>query len=297
MRLSSVFVVAVLACGCVATTTQQRSPASAPQPAAQSPQPLYVCAPCQRDTHEQLHGSLWMQTSAEYRVLADVTYRSATEALAAALADKTWTAATEQTTDSSRLRPAVILDLDETVLDNSRFQGELALRRGVYSDPLWKEWVALRKAELIPGAKSFLATARSKGFAVFFVTNRTIGEEKDTVANLKALGVDATADEVLCKEENGWTSDKTARRQFLAQQYRIALLIGDDLGDFIPSKLTPEERVAKAAEHPGWWGTRWFLLPNPMYGSWEKALYSHDNTLPDKEVLLRKFARIKALFN
>jgi acid phosphatase len=238
-----------------------------------------------------------MQTSAEYRVLAEVTYRSATEALTAALADKTWTAATEQTADFSDLGPAVILDLDETVLDNSRFQGELALRRSPYSDTLWKEWVASKEAELIPGVQPFLATARSKGFAVFFVTNRTIDEEADTVANLKALGVEATADEVLSNKENGWTSDKTERRKFLAKKHRIALLIGDDLGDFIPSKLTPEKRVEEAAKHSDWWGIRWFLLPNPMYGSWDRALYAHDTTLPDKEILLRKFARVKALHN
>jgi len=245
-----------------------------------------------RDTHEQLQGALWMQTAAEYQVLARTTYREAGESIGAALADKSWTAATEQTSDPSALPPAVILDLDETVLDNSRFQGEQVVRRTSYSPGLWTEWSGLKKAGAVPGAKEFLEGVRKQGVAVFFVTNRTLGEEPSTLENLQTLKIQATAGEILAKEENGWTSDKTARRQFLAQKYRILLLIGDDLGDFIPSKLTPEKRVEEAAKHSDWWGTRWFLLPNPMYGSWDGALTDHKNP-PDAETLQRKRALVK----
>ena len=282
MRLSlPLLLAAVLASGC----------ASGGAPRTAAPQ-----CPCFRDTHEQLQGTLWMQTAAEYQVLARTTYREAGEAIGAALADKTWTAATEQTSDPSALPPAVILDLDETVLDNSRFQGEQVVRRASYSPGFWSDWTTLKKAGDIPGAKDFLEGVRKQGIAVFFVTNRTLGEEPATLENLKTLGIEATADEILAKEENGWTSDKTARRQFLAQSYRILLLIGDDLGDFIPSKLTPEKRVEEAAKHGDWWGTRWFLLPNPMYGSWDGALTDHKNP-PDAETLQRKRALVKGFEN
>ena len=233
-----------------------------------------------------------MQTAAEYQVLAKATYRSAGEALASALADPAWTAATEQVSDPSRLPPAVILDLDETVLDNSRSQGEQVLRREPYSGPLWTDWVTLKEASLVPGAEDFLRRARQQNVAVFFVTNRTLAEEPDTLQNLTDLKVQATADEILSNQENGWTSDKTARRKHLAEKYRILLLIGDDLGDFIPAKLTPEERVKAAMGYSDWWGRRWFLLPNPMYGSWDRALYGHAN-LPDQEVLRRKVELVK----
>ena len=283
MRLTLPLLVAVLVSGC----------ASGGSPHPMVPPPC----PCPRDTHEQLQGTLWMQTAAEYRVLAEATYRAAGRSLRDALANPAWTAAAEQTADPSRLPPAVILDLDETVLDNSRFQGEQVLRREPYRRPRWVEWVRLEKAALVPGAKEFLRDVRDQGIAVFFVTNRTLEDEPSTLKNLAALGIQSTAEEILSSKENGWSSDKTARRQHLAQSYRILLLIGDDLGDFIPAKLTPEKRVEAAEKHLDWWGTRWFLLPNPMYGSWDRALYDDDSSLPDAEVLRRKLKRVQGFRN
>lgn len=280
MRLSlPLLLVAVLASGC----------ASGGAPRTSDPK-----CPCFRDTHEQLQGALWMQTAAEYQVLAKTTYREAGEAIGAALADKTWTAATEQTSDPSALPPAVILDLDETVLDNSPSQGRQVLDRVPYSDDLWGKWVEKAEAGAIPGAKEFLESVRKQGIAVFFVTNRTLAEEEKTLKNLEQLGIQATAEEILARGENGWTSsDKTDRRKRVSEKHRILLLIGDDLGDFILSKLTPEKRVEEAAKHGDWWGTRWFLLPNPMYGSWDRALIDHQS-LKDAETLQRKRALVKS---
>lgn len=293
MRLSLALLVVVLVSGC--KTVNPPPPEVQPAPPAEAvvSEQDKKC-PCYRDTHEQLQGTLWMQTAAEYRVLAKATYRAAGEALPDALADPTWTAATEQTTDPARLPAAVILDLDETVLDNSRFQGEQIVRREPYSPTLWKDWVELVKATDVPGAKEFLKSARDQKVAVFFVTNRTDKEEPFTIRNLADLGIQATADEILSRGENGWTSsDKTARRQYVAERHRILLLIGDDLGDFIPANLTPEKRVEEADKHTDWWGTRWFLLPNPMYGSWDRALTNHQ-TLPDQETLEKKRALVES---
>jgi 5'-nucleotidase (lipoprotein e(P4) family) len=255
--------------------------------------------PARRDTHEQLQGTLWMQTAAEYRMLTETTYRQAGEALQKALTDPAWTAATEQTEDASQLPPAVILDLDETVIDNSRFQGEQVVRRAPYTPELWTAWVkAQPKAEnepaLIPGARDFLKDAKERGVTVFFISNRTPDEEAFTLETLEKLDVQTIADEVLLNQENGWTSDKTARRTFVADHYRVLLLIGDDLGDFIPSKLPPEERVKAAEQHRAWWGTRWFLLPNPMYGSWDRALYTAKD---DSGVLEQKRAKVHGFQN
>jgi 5'-nucleotidase (lipoprotein e(P4) family) len=280
MRLTLPLLVAVLVSGCASGGSSH--PAK---------------CPCPRDTHEQLQGTLWMQTAAEYRVLAEATYRAAGRSIRDALANPAWTAATEQTADPSRLPPAVILDLDETVFDNSRFQGEQVLRREPFMRPLWAEWVRLEKAALVPGAKEFLKDVRDQGIAVFFVTNRTLEDEPSTLKNLAALGIQSTAEEILSSKENGWSSDKTARRQHLAQSYRILLLIGDDLGDFISAKLAPEKRIEAAERHSDWWGTRWFLLPNPMYGSWDRALYDDDSTLSDAEVLRRKLKRVQGFQN
>jgi 5'-nucleotidase (lipoprotein e(P4) family) len=264
--------------GCLSTSRPAPAPA--------------VPAPVVRDTHEQLLGALWMQTAAEYRVLASATYRAAGVALERALADPGWTAATEQTGEVAGLPAAVILDLDETVFDNSRFAGEQVLRRSGYTPESWSEWVALGKAGLVPGAREFLAQVRKRGVAVFFVTNRKLEQEAVTVENLVARGIPATVDEVLSQGERGWTGEKAERRQHVATTHRVLLLVGDDLGDFLPARVPPAERVAAAEAEAEWWGERWFLLPNPLYGSWDRALVGFEN-LPDAETQRRKFALVE----
>jgi 5'-nucleotidase (lipoprotein e(P4) family) len=288
----------LLLAACASTSRTPAAPATAATPAtvatpAAPAASATAASAAPRDTHEQLQGALWVQSSIEYRMVCASIYRAATAALDAALADRTWSGAVEQTGDPAGLPPAIILDLDETVLDNSLFQGELARRRLVYTRELWGEWVAQRKAGLVPGAGAFLAAARERGMAVFFVTNRAAAEEADTIANLTALGVQATADEVLCAGESDWASDKVSRRRHLARDYRIALLVGDDLGDFIPARLTPEQRAAEASTYLSWWGTRWFVLPNPMYGSWERALLGFESGLSDAQSLQRKRDLVK----
>ena len=109
--------------------------------------------------HELLEGTLWVQTSAEYAALATAAYRHGQLALDDALADKTWTAATEQNGAFAPLPPAVILDLDETVLDNSRMQAQLVIDRTVYSRERWKAWVDRRRRRWWR-AKAFLDTPR-----------------------------------------------------------------------------------------------------------------------------------------
>ena len=304
MRVKKRWLFCLAVCVAASCTTAPHEPADAPRSAAttSAPAPVPTCVALQRDTHEQLQSVLWMQTSAEYRALSESTYRAAGGALVRALGDPAWTA-TEQTDDFAKRSPAVILDLDETVLDNSRFQAELARRRTAYSPDLWKEWVRMRRAGLVPGAGEFLQMARDRKVAVFFVTNRKIEEESDTLANLLALQVQATADEILSAGEidpankEGWPSDKTSRRQAIARDHRILLLVGDDLGDFLSAKLTPEDRVRAAEKYGAWWGNRWFLLANPSYGSWDRALYDHNTQLPDRDVLLRKFAHLKGMYN
>jgi acid phosphatase len=234
-----------------------------------------------------------MQTAVEYRMVCESAYRAAAGVLGAALADRTWSAAVEQIGDVSALPPAVVLDLDETVLDNSRFQGELVRRRLVYTPELWREWVRQRRAELVPGAGAFLAAARERGVAVIFITNRTLEEEADTVANLAALGVDAAPESIMCAGENGWPSDKAARRTLIAGTHRIVALVGDDLGDFVPARVPPAGRERAAEAHEAWWGTRWIVLPNPAYGSWERALLGYASGLSDEQSLQTKRALVK----
>lgn len=249
-----------------------------------------------RDTHELLNPTLWIQTSAEYRVVCRTTYAMAARALDAALLDPTWTAAVEQAGSFAALPPAVIMDLDETVLDNSPFAARLVADRIPYNQKVWSDWVARSEAQALPGSLEFIRYAESKGVTVFYVTNRTADQEAATRANLARLGVALPADTdtvLMSRERPEWRSDKGPRRAHVAAGHRILLQVGDDLGDFLSgAQDSPENRVALAERNAGAWGTRWFLIPNPMNGSWEMSLYSGFPS--DQEVLRSKVTRLRS---
>jgi len=259
---------------------------------------LAACQEAPRDTHENLNATLWMQSAAEYRVDTASKYRQAKATLDRAIADRRWTAATEQTGDVARLRPlAVIMDLDETVLDNSAFQGELTKRRTIFNAELWDEWVAKAQATALPGAVDFIAYAESRGVTVFYVTNRTVAAEAATRRNLERLGVRLPADidtVLTVRERPEWSNEKSNRRALIAATHRILMLIGDDMGDFLSAaRETPENRVKAAEQYAAYWGERWVLLPNPTYGSWEAALYGREFSLKDEEILRRKWESLR----
>jgi len=192
------------------------------------------------------------------------------------------------------LPAAVVLDLDETVLDNSGFQARQVAGALPFAEDIWLQWCEERKATAIPGAVEFLRYARSRGVATVFITNRDRAVEPATRDVLVKLGVDldATKDSILTRSERPeWTtSDKTARRQFVAASYRILLLVGDDLGDFLPNaRGTIAERDARTAKYADRWGSRWIMLPNPAYGSWEQALTAGQTGLTDEQILAAKY--------
>jgi 5'-nucleotidase (lipoprotein e(P4) family) len=247
-------------------------------------------------TGRELVGStLWMQRAPEYRALAAQTYRLATQSLAVPAAGS---AAVEQQDVApevlARMPTAVVLDLDETVLDNSVYQARLLRDRADYDQKSWGQWIEAAEAELVPGAREYIATARKLGHTVFFLSNRDCTtpaptpEDKCpaktlTLKNLVALGIDLKPDPdhlFLRKERPEWTaSSKTLRRALIAEKYRIVALVGDDLGDFVD----PATYAADRERLVGHFGVNWFLLPNPIYGSW---LNPYD-TLEEKYAGLR----------
>jgi 5'-nucleotidase (lipoprotein e(P4) family) len=259
---------------------------------------LAACQDAPRDTHENLNATLWMQSAAEYRVDTASKYRQAKATLDRAIADRRWTAATEQTGDVTGLRRlAIIMDLDETVLDNSAFQGELTRRRTIFTSALWDEWVAKAQAAALPGALDFIAYAESRGVTVFYVTNRTVEAEAATRENLTRLGVrlPTNVDTVLTvREKPEWANEKSNRRAMIAVTHRILMLVGDDMGDFLSAaREAPENRIKAAEQYASYWGERWVLLSNPTYGSWEAALYGRQFSLTDEEILRRKWQSLR----
>lgn len=243
---------------------------------------------------ETIDAALWMQTSAEYHAITTQTYRAATEKLAMALADPNWTAAREQTGDYSGLPPAVILDVDETVLDNSPYAARLIISGTAYSPDTWNRWCHEAKAKPVPGALEFTRFAARNGVTVFYVTNRNHELEESTRRNLEKDGfpLDPETDTVLTKAERPeWSSSKVERRKHVAQNYRILFLFGDDFNDFTPARgIAPEKRVAIAREAVPMWGVKWFQLPNPTYGSWETVL--HDAEPDPDDPLASKYRHL-----
>jgi 5'-nucleotidase (lipoprotein e(P4) family) len=164
-----------------------------------------------------------MQTSVEYKANAVQTYRLAKKALLRGLKDTHWTAALEQSGKFEPLTPAVILDLDETVLDNSAFEARLTASGASYSDSAWTKWVDERAPGLVPGAMDFLQFAHANGVTPLYITNRVCDPAKEsdpTVQLLRQLHLplDSVREQLYCDDNN--KGDKTERRRKCAERYQ-----------------------------------------------------------------------------
>ncbi|MGE0142130.1 MAG: 5'-nucleotidase, lipoprotein e(P4) family [Planctomycetota bacterium] len=272
--------------------------------------------PTPSKSHDAMLAIAWTQHSAEFQALCATVYAGASRHLDAALADDTWTALLEQGGAEFRaLPPALVIDLDETVLDNSAHAARLIVDdRAFVEDGNWRTWVEEAAAPAYPGAIEFLQSAAGKGVRVFYVTNRRANVETATIANLQRLGAPLPsgeeADVVLSRGDLGDdSSDKGTRRTWIGRSYRVLMLIGDDLGDFLsavkptlrPGQASPtairteartllETRATRVRDFASHWGTRWFMLPNPTYGSWQSlvdATAMHDDGTIDRRAVLR----------
>lgn len=276
-------VLSVASLSCAHSTTV---PAAAP--AAKSPEIRYG--------QEGLQGVVWMQTAVEYQALSRQAYAAAKRALDLALADPTWSAVTELTTVvAGERRHAIILDLDETCLDNSAYQALLTQRAEGHTEEAFEAHIRSGQVTAVPGAVEFLRYAESRGVAIFYVTNQRKGVEDATRENLRRLGLPLPEGEdtlLTVGEMPDWVSDKSSRRLFVAQKYRVLLLVGDDFNDFLSANAKSlAEREALLARYGDWFGTKWFILPNPMYGSWERAALAGAGSSPED----RFDARMRAI--
>lgn len=240
--------------------------------------------------NDNLNAVLWVQRSQEYRASALQTWKLAGMQLDRALADRNWTALLPEeggTHQSAKLKPAVVVDVDETVLDNSPYQARLVRDGGSYSDATWQAWVDEQKAEAVPGAVQFAQLAASKGVTMIYISNRTAAMKDATLANLRKLGFPVADDSVYlglgtpvpgCHQVE---SEKGCRRQLVAQQYRVLMQVGDQFTDFLQIEDNSlANRDALLEKYQGWIGSRWWILPNPTYGGWESAAFGNDWALP-----------------
>jgi len=269
------------AMGCAAQAPAAKAPATAAAPVA--------VAPAGPPQHDLLDAVLWMQKSVEYKAATMAAYALATLRLDQALADPNWTALVpkEQSGNYQSLPPAVILDVDETVLDNSGYQAWNAIKDTTFDSKTWTAYVNSETSLPIPGSLEFTRYAASKGVKVFYVSNRTAQEEPATRKNLEKYGypLDGAIDTVLTsREKPDWTSAKSTRRAYVAKDYRVLLNLGDNFGDFVDEyRGTEAQRLDVLEQHKARWGREWIMLPNPTYGSFESAPYKHDFKLSEAD--------------
>ena len=221
-------------------------------------------------------GLLWMRTSAEYRALAYQGYNVAMNAVKMAVTDP-----------SHQRKPlAIVLDADETVVDNTKLMGESIVNgNGRFDAPWWRQAVHQGKSQAMPGAVEFLNEVHKQGVEIFYVSNRYAPVNLDvTIQNFKELGFPSVdKDHVLLFEKD---SDKQPRFDMIAKKYYVVVYMGDNAGDFpIGTKgKTLAERNAIIDAHKEDFGTTFVVFPNPAYGSWVSSLAKgYQNLSPEEQ--------------
>lgn len=189
------------------------------------------------------------------------------------------------TLNSAKLKPAVILDLDETVLDNSPYEAQLFLEGKNYESESWEQWCKKAKAKALPGASDFLHFADSLGLKIFYVSNRKIGLFEPTLKNLKILKLPQSDKENLLLRTT--KSDKTERREMVKAAHQVLLYVGDNLTDYDQKFAERDSTFGKELleKHQKEILHNFIMLPNPMYGEWEAAIYENDFSKTAKEKL------------
>jgi len=218
-----------------------------------------------------LNATVWVEVSSEYKALSHQAFNVARYNL-------------KEFVKSSDGKPfAVVVDIDETVLSNARYEAWL-INQGVYhSGKRQKLWADAAIAPALPGAVDFLNEVKEIGGEVFYITNRKDDTREGTLKNLKIQGFPFADEQHLLTKSD--SSDKSLRRAKVAEQFQIALLIGDNLNDFHEVFDTDnfEDTNRAVEDRKALFGTKYIVLPNPMYGEWEKKIYNGNWRLPNIE--------------
>ncbi len=281
LRLPAALLALGLLAGCATAPRQPATTLPAATPAA-------AAVPATVAANDNLNAVAWSQTAIEHDLIYLQTFRNAQAQLLAALRDRHWDALGkgDRTTPLAGLKPAVILDVDETVLDNSPFAARGVRGGSEYNEAEWAAWCREERARALPGAVEFTQFAAKHGIAVIYISNRAKDLDQATLANLRKAGLPVSGPQAFlglgtvvdgCEQAG---SEKGCRRQLVARHYRVLMQFGDQIGDFVDVLAnTADGRRKAVADYLPWVGTRWFVLPNPTYGSWEPALFNNDWSL------------------
>ncbi len=267
--------------------------------------PMLLLSQLQKDTPDNItskqlnqQGTLainWVQQSGEYRALTYQAFNLATLTFDAAKSKKI-------------ARPAIIIDIDETVLDNSPYQAGLLDSNKGFESTTWNQWIKAEKAKSVPGAVEFVNYVNKNGGKVFFVSNRDRNSVKNsknhdletaTINNLKAVGFTGVNEQTVLlkgeftkiingKENNSkqWRVDAVKNGSADKTKYTVIALIGDNLNDFDETAGNNNQQrrdyVDKNRNFYGMFNTTnkgiiqpaYIAIPNPMYGNWETGMYN-----------------------
>lgn len=215
-----------------------------------------------------IYATIWYHNSPEMKALYYQGFNIAGERLKQIIKTKT-------------AKPkAVVVDIDETMLNNSPFQAQEIIDNKEFSSEYWNEWSQLARAEATPGAVEFSKLCDSLGIPIFYISNRKVNEFDATLRNLDSLGFAYAKPEFIMLREN--ESSKKARREKVMENYEIVLLIGDNLNDFseVFEDRSNNWGIPTVEEFKKEFGNRFIILPNPMYGAWEKNIYPYRGMQP-----------------
>lgn len=227
-----------------------------------------------------LQAVLWQQTSAEYVALSYQAFNFAKIRLDEFLEAK----------NGKGNKPAIITDIDETVLDNTPSSANNIQMNEEYSEAEWARWVSQETAEEVPGAAEFLNYAAEKGVEIFYVSNRIPSAEEATIRNMKAVNFPyADTNHLLFRTDE---SSKKDRFDKIRKNYDVLLYMGDNLSDFSHEfgAASVKERKELAKKYQKEFGNRFIVLPNPIYGDWEtKGIFKgkYDWTPQEKDSIRR----------
>lgn len=231
---------------------------------------LYISLICISSQAQDLriYPVLWHQTSAEYRALCYQAFNTARSYLETVIA-----------TRQPGEKLAIVTDLDETILDNSFMEAQEIKDGKGYAWEDWVKWVNMATATAIPGADDFLRWVAGNDITIFYISNRTDADIPATIANLRKLQIPFADSCHMLFSADG--STKEPRRQKVAQNYKIVMLLGDNLNDFTTAfeDKNVKDRKTEVDLTREEWGRKFIVIPNAVYGEWENVIYDHERGL------------------
>ena len=254
MTISSVLATVVLATGCAQKTEEKKEE-------NKSGDNKITLTYDQLRSRENTMGTLWYQNAAEVDALYQQGYNVATNKLKELL---------KQPTNKPY---SIVLDIAETVLSNIPFQVKMIKDGTAFNPKLWDEWVQKAEATPVAGAKEFLQFADKNKVQIYYISDRTDAQVDATIKNLEAQGLPVQGRDHLMFKKEGDKS-KEGRRQEVLKHTNLVMLFGDNLVDFAEFSTKSEADRDKMFEQlKAEFGDKFIIFPNPMYGSWESAVY------------------------